>query len=42
MSLKTPKIGYFNKLLYRLNQGYGVLLAPLNLFYKAVIIYLYI
>ena len=38
--LKTLKMGFLNTLLW-LNQGFGVLPTPLNLFYMAVRIYLY-
>ena len=41
ISLKTLKIGFFNTLLW-LNQGFGVLLEPLNLSYMAVIESIYI
>ena len=39
LSLKTPKIGFFNTLLY---QRFSVLLAPLNVFFMAARTYLYI
>ena len=37
-----PKTRYFINTLLWLNQGFGVLLEPLNIFYIAVRIYLYI